>query len=316
MDYQSFVRTVGLASLLAIAYNISWYAIPFFRKSTLDRYLKSVDGKSAWALVTGASDGIGRGLANELARRGFNVVLHGRNEAKLEGVRDDLARKHPKREFGIMVGDAGVLGSGSQPWDTMLAPLEGLNLRVLVNNVGGGGPMPMMKRLDEASMEDIASIVHLNALFPTILNAIMIPRFRSSSEPGFIINVGSVSDGGWPLLSFYAGSKAYISAISTSLARELSMDGINVEVMGVRIGAVATKPELLTPGLFWPSSDTIAKAILDRVGCGRAVLVPYWPHLVQMLAMDSIPLVLRNPLLEMLFRRLRIEERRVASKLQ
>ncbi|KAL0931511.1 short chain dehydrogenase [Colletotrichum truncatum] len=314
MNLEGFLRTVGVGAIVIAAYNIAWYIFPFFQTSKLKKYLKTINGKSAWALVTGASDGIGKGLANELAHRGFNVVLHGRNDVKLEKVRHELALKHPDRDFRIMVGDAGLLGSGSHPWDVMLAALEGLNLRVLVNNVGGCPPMPMMRRLDQASMEEITNNVHMNAMFPTLLNALMIPRFSGSAEPALIINVGSVSDGGWPLLSFYCASKSYINAISTAMARELAMDGINVEVMGVRIGAVATKTDLMTPGLFWPSVETIANAILDRVGCGRSVLVPYWPHLVQMLFLDLVPLVLRNPLYGKVFRRLRYEEKRMFSK--
>ncbi|TDZ36135.1 Very-long-chain 3-oxooacyl-coA reductase [Colletotrichum spinosum] len=314
MDSQYLLRNAGLAALFVVAYNIVWYLTPFFKPSKLERYRKTVHGKPAWALVTGASDGIGKGVANELAHRGFNVVLHGRNDVKLEGVRHGLATKYPDRDFKIMVGDAADLGSGSQPWDVMLATVENLNLRVLVNNVGGCPPHPMMRRLDESTAEEIAANVHMNALFPSILSAIMIPRFVSSAEPALIINVGSISDGGWPLLSFYSGSKSYVNAVSNAMAMEMSMEGYDIEVMGVQIGAVATKTEVLTPRLFWPSVGTIANAILDRVGCGRSVLIPYWPHLVQMLVVDLVPLTVKNPLYEKVFRRLRREEERVFAK--
>ncbi|KAK1657840.1 short chain dehydrogenase [Colletotrichum godetiae] len=314
MDSLGFLQTIGLIALVGVAYNVAWPFLPFLRKSKLNRYLVPVNGKPAWALVTGASDGIGKGLANELAARGFNVVLHGRNDVKLEEVRHNLALANPEREFRIMVGDAGVLGAGDKPWDVMLAPLENLNLRVLINNVGGGPAEPIMRRLDESSMEEVAANVHMNALFPTLLNAILIPRFTASSEPALIINVGSLSDNGLPLLSFYSGSKAYLGAMSTSMARELSMDGFDVEVMGVRIGAVATKPELMTPRVFWPSVEVIASAILDRVGCGRAVLIPYWGHAVQMAFLELVPAVLQDPLYERIMVKMRSTEKKVFSK--
>ncbi|GKT54322.1 short-chain dehydrogenase [Colletotrichum tofieldiae] len=314
MDSLGFLSPVGLLALLAVACNLSWPFFPFFRKPKLDRYLKAVNGRPAWALVTGASDGIGKALANELARRGFNVVLHGRNDVKLEGVRHDLATRHPGREFRIMVGDAVVLGAGAQSWDVMLASLESLNLRVLVNNVGGVPMVPIMRRLDESTVEEIAGNVHLNALFPTLLSSILLPRLKNPAEPALIINVGSLSDTGLPLLSFYSGSKAYLVALSTSMARELALDGADVEVLGVRVGAVATKPELMQARVFWPSAETMAESILDRVGCGRAVVVPYWGHALQMWFMDLVPAALQGPLVKMVMGKLSYEEKKMYSK--
>lgn len=63
-------------------------------------------GNSPWTLVTGASDGIGRALSAELGARGFNVVLHGRSEAKLSNVRKDLETAYPQREFRHITADA------------------------------------------------------------------------------------------------------------------------------------------------------------------------------------------------------------------
>ncbi|KAK1984522.1 short chain dehydrogenase [Colletotrichum cereale] len=309
-----FLPSVGALALLAVAYNLAWPFFPFFRKPRLDRYLQAVDGKPAWALVTGASDGIGKGLADELARRGFDVVLHGRSDAKLEGVRRDLALRHPEREFRVAVGDAVALGAGGRSWDAMLAPLEGLNLRVLVNNVGGVPMVPILRRLDESTVEEVAENVHLNALFPTLLSAILLPRLRNPAAPALVINVGSLSDMGLPLLSFYSGCKAYLLALSTGMARELAGAGADAEVLAVRVGAVATKRDLMQPRVFWPSVETIAGSILDRVGCGRVVVVPYWGHALQVWLVDLVPAVVQEPLINMVMGRLSFEEKKLYSK--
>lgn len=63
----------------------------YTRPSSLKRYHYGHDGSPPWALVTGASDGIGLGFAHELAHRGFNVILHARNATKLEGVNSQLS---------------------------------------------------------------------------------------------------------------------------------------------------------------------------------------------------------------------------------
>ncbi|KAK1597055.1 short chain dehydrogenase [Colletotrichum navitas] len=309
-----FLPSVGVLALVAIAYNLAWPFFPFFRKSGLGRYLRAVDGKPAWALVTGASDGIGKGLADELARRGFNVILHGRNEAKLGDVRRGLALRHPGREFRIVVGDAVALGAGARPWDAMLAPLKDLNLRVLVNNVGGVPMAPVLRRLDESTVEEIADNVHMNALFPTLLSAILLPRLRNPAAPALVINVGSIADMGLPLLSFYGGCKAYLAALSMSMGRELAIARADVEVLGMRVGAVATRRDVMQPRIFWPSVETIAESILDRVGCGRAVVVPYWGHALQMWLADLMPAVLEEPLVNIIMGRLSFMEKKLYSK--
>ncbi|KAK2062766.1 NAD(P)-binding protein [Colletotrichum caudatum] len=313
-----FLPCVGILALVAVTYNLAWPFFPFFRKSGLHRYLRAVDGKPAWALVTGASDGIGKGLADELARRGFNVVIHGRNDAKLEDVRRGLALRHPGREFRIAVGDAVALCAGTRPWDAMLAPLKGLNLRVLVNNVGGVPMVPILRRLDESSAEEITENVHLNALFPTLLSAVLLPRLRNPAAPALIINVGSMADMGLPQLSFYGGCKAYLNTLSTSMVRELAMARADVEVLGMRVGAVVTptRRDLIQPRVFWPSVETMAESILDRVGCGRVVVVPYWGHALLSWLADLMPSVLEEPVVKMIMGRLIVEEKKLYSKVK
>src|ERR1700761_3253805 len=114
--------------------------------STLRRYQH---GSEPWALVTGASDGIGLAFVNELAERGFNVILHGRNEAKLTKILAELRSKH-QTSLKTLIMDAGA------PYDpkfdaAILAAVQDLNLTVVIHNVAGsGGPtveMPMFEDL-------------------------------------------------------------------------------------------------------------------------------------------------------------------------
>src|SRR5271154_6519096 len=83
----------------------------FLYPSTLGRYLRDYQGEKSWALVTGSSDGIGKGIAYELCSHGFNVVLHGRNAEKLSRVQASLLAEYPKVQVRKVITDAPPLQS-------------------------------------------------------------------------------------------------------------------------------------------------------------------------------------------------------------
>ncbi|KAL8789564.1 MAG: hypothetical protein Q9195_006791 [Heterodermia aff. obscurata] len=112
----------------------------YLRSSTFRRYLHSASGAPAWALVTGASDGVGHGFVEALAAAGFNVVLHGRDARKLHSVVTTLRAGFPSREFDVLVLDGGLASAWDNDGDGVVeARLRGRELRVLVNNLGGHG---------------------------------------------------------------------------------------------------------------------------------------------------------------------------------
>lgn len=145
----SAVTILGTFALTKLAYNTAtllW--IHFLRPSTLPKYLHATP--SSWALVTGSSDGIGLELARELLAQGFNLFLHGRNEAKLKGVKQKLQQSNPTRLIEIIVADA---SNPDCDYDSIasprsLSPDEG-RLTVLINCVGGITTTPMFVPLDE-----------------------------------------------------------------------------------------------------------------------------------------------------------------------
>lgn len=81
----------------------------FLYPSALHRYLRDHHGRKSWALVIGASNGIGEGFAYELCSHGFNVVLHGRHVEKLTRIQEALRAEYPKSKVRIVVADAASL---------------------------------------------------------------------------------------------------------------------------------------------------------------------------------------------------------------
>jgi 17beta-estradiol 17-dehydrogenase / very-long-chain 3-oxoacyl-CoA reductase len=259
----------GFAAVLFSTYRLGAFVRVYLRPSSLEKYLRN----GAYAVVTGATDGIGKAVAIELAGRGFNIVLHGRNNEKLQAVKSEIQKAHAGREVVTLMHDAGATGSPD------IAAIQSLRISVLVNNVGGGEP----KSLEDSSAADIDRTITLNALFPTHLTCDLLPHL---SRPALILNVSSyVSVFPPPYLATYAGAKAFVTAFSSSLAREAE----SVEAISLITGGVHSAGNRKPVGFLRPDSATYAKSMLSVVGCGRLSVFPHWPHAVQAWVFSWMP---------------------------
>ncbi|KAI1293912.1 putative oxidoreductase,short chain dehydrogenase [Xylaria venustula] len=299
---------VGLLTISSVFFKLFKHAAVYLRPSKLDRYHHlSQHGELPWALVTGASDGIGRAFSYELAANGFNVVLHGRNHAKLFRVMDDLSKKYPQREFKILIADASAVACthclGTERADEVgVAPLEfaairrdldDINLTVLVNNAGGGPWNPVCLPIWESPESKITANVSLNALFPLHLTRALLPNLMRNS-PSLVINISTMVDQGFPLIASYSASKQFLMAITSALRLELQMEGMGdaVEVLGVKVGRVTGARNCTEPvSLFLPDAETMAKAALARAGNGNRIVVGYWGHALQQLGGELLSLL-------------------------
>ncbi|KAI0595364.1 hypothetical protein F4775DRAFT_595312 [Biscogniauxia sp. FL1348] len=295
---QPWFSALGAGLALYVTYAVLdfiWlYATPMPRHRQLARYLqRSASGQPAWALVTGASDGIGLALSGELAASGFNVVLHGRSAGKLALARAGLSRAHPGRRFRVLVADAAAPELYAPPPHdeddddafarAVLRPLAGLHLTVVVNNAGAG-PAPTFGPLAAYPRRELLATLRLNAAFPTLVAA----AAMASRPLLLLLNVASVTDVGMPLLSFYGAAKALAHVLHVALAREAQ--GTQLEVLSLRLAAVTGVSRVSDPPSWLrPDARVVARAILARVGCGRRAVVPYWPHALQLAALGMLP---------------------------
>ncbi|KAL4892350.1 hypothetical protein BDV59DRAFT_180528 [Aspergillus ambiguus] len=286
------LRYVGLFCLSFLSYQFFHFLALHLRSSSLHRYNYSKDGQKPWAFISGSSDGIGRGFARELARSGFNIILHGRNPTKLENVRQALAAEFPQASFRIVVAD--VCESESQVLrriDAIVEELRDLHLTVLVNNVGGAPPRmePLYKPLEAYLPRDIDGMISMNLRFTAHLTRALLPLLIGQN-PSLIINIGSMADVGLPWLSMYSGAKAFVMAWSTALGREMKVERKNVEVLGIRLMTVTdTSFRKEIPTIMQPDARTFAEACLQKVGCGRLVVTGYWAHDVMLSIVSLLP---------------------------
>ncbi|KAK8066474.1 hypothetical protein PG997_013221 [Apiospora hydei] len=212
---------------------------------------------AAWAVLTGATTGIGRDVAHELCGRGFNLV---------HGVQSRIL--HP---------DARAI-----------ADLESLNVRVLVNNVGTGHAPEGFKPFDQQTAQDVSTVLNVNVAFMTHLTHALLPALKTSAaaggakDPSFVINAGSLADMGLPYAAVYAGTKGYLRAFSLALDTELHAEGAHVHVVASIIGDTDSDGHRVGVNLFTPSSRDMARMVVQSAAAstGGAVL-PYWLHSLQ-----------------------------------
>lgn len=291
--------TILLILLLPLTIITAWLVdfvqLHVLHKSKIPLYLdnKATSGPS-WALVTGASDGIGFGFVEELAALGFNVILHGRNKAKLEGLIQQLQSKFPNRQFRMLIIDVSKREDWKDALKTFVDEIRSssINLKVLVNNVGGtGGSFNAFDKMSERDPEAVMKVIDVNTAFPSMITHALLPVLEAS-QPSLVINISSITALiPPPYLGLYSGCKAFNLLWSRSLHSEMKAEGLNVEVLGIIVGRVlnaSTKDKVLT-SLFNPSARTFAKATLGKVGCGRAAFFGYWPHEIQVLPLKLLP---------------------------
>jgi len=286
MDFSLINTFAGLGILTSIV--TVWIIIgafsPFLRPSKLDRYLETPDGKPAWALVTGASDGIGKALSHKLASRGFNVVLHGRNPAKLQLVQQEMQATHPDRNFRTIVADATRFTH--ETLQDITSQIADLNITVLISNAGVG--ISDFRLLEQVSAQETDDLIRLNTTFPTLLIHALLPTL--TRRPSVVIIIGSLADYGFPLISTYGPAKAYLRVFAKALAREARIAHPDLEVMYYPVGSVTGVSHTWTEASFMrPDSSRLARDALARVGCGRTVVSPYWPHQLSELFLTWLP---------------------------
>jgi short-subunit dehydrogenase len=174
-----------------------------------------------YALITGASRGIGRALATELARCGYSLLLAARSEDQLEQLATELRQRHGVEAY-IYAADLAAPGAAGKLayWAMAQTP----ELAVLVNNAGYG----LWGRFEELPLDKQQNMLQLNMLLPTELTHMLLPQLRRQRK-AYILNVASTAAyQAVPTLTLYAASKAFLLSFSRGLRYELRDTSVSV----------------------------------------------------------------------------------------
>jgi len=164
------------------------------------------------AIITGASQGLGRAIAMLLAKRGIKLVLNARRREPLE----QLARE---------LGAIAVPGDVSEVAEEIAAAAPDAD--ILINNASELGPLPM-PRLEDYPWPDLLRVLKINVVAPIHLAQLVLPGMKKRGS-GVIVNI--TSDAGvnaYPNWGGYGASKAALAHASRTLAVELEGTGVRV----------------------------------------------------------------------------------------
>ncbi len=177
-----------------------------------------------WALVTGASSGIGEEFARQLAASGLNVALAARRQSLLDGVGCELAQK-----FGVETRTVVVDLSEEDSVDRLAEAVHDLDIGLVVSNAGTGDPGDFLKH----DRSKLLELFRLNALTHLNIAHHFGRRLVERGGGGILFGGAMGAAHGIPFMANDAGSKAYVQSLGESLHIELKRNRVNVTVLVV-----------------------------------------------------------------------------------
>ena len=223
-----------------------------------------------WALITGASGGIGYELAKVFAAEKFNLVLVARSEARLQKVAEELRAQHGI-ETKILVKDLSLANAPQEVFDALRdAPIS-----VLVNNAGFG----WWGAFAECDLQHQAlEIMHVNMDSLVALTRLFVPQMLARKQ-GRILNVASTAAfQPGPFSNIYFATKSFVLSFSVALAEELAGTGVTVTTLCPgstrteffeRAGLKNSRPEW-----HMMNADVVARAGYRGLMRGKRVVIP------------------------------------------
>jgi short-subunit dehydrogenase len=225
------------------------------------------------ALITGASQGLGRALAAECARRGMDLLLVALADSGLEQAAQELSEQHGVRSEWIEM-DLTALDSPERlaRWVSDL----GCPLSMLINNAG----VSYNSRFEDSTIKENEACILLNNLALVKITHLLLPELRRRDE-AHILNVSSLAAFfPMPFVPVYAPSKAFVLSFSLALRQEMSNSPVHVSVLcpnGIRTNPAVIKriaAHGLISRLTCMDPEPVAAYALQQTLAKRAIIVP------------------------------------------
>ncbi len=250
------------------------------------------DFDNRWALVTGASSGIGAAVARELAGRGAKLILSARRRDRLEALAAELAAKGA--ETRIAAADLNDPAAPHQIYNATEG--AGLAVDILVNNAGLG----QYGAFHSSSVEQELSQVRVNCEAVVRLSRLFVARMVERRRGWVLIVASTASFQPVPYISTYAASKAFDRFFALGLAAEAAR-------YGVKVTALCPGPteseffEVARAGAFKrrvQRVEEVARQGVDGLERGRRTVIPNWSGRFSSLLVRFLPMTLITGVVE------------------
>ena len=233
--------------------------------------MSSQSNKDKWALVTGATAGIGESFSRLLAAQGFNLVLIARDLPRLNE-RAAALEANFKIETKVIAADLATDAGCKTIEDFILAN----EVEVLINNAGFG----LNKSFLVSDMAAEQQMFDVLVRTPMRLMHAILPKMKERNS-GTIINVSSVA--AWIAGGSYSASKSYLTVLTESLHTELA--GTNVKVSALAPGFTRTEFHQRgrmkmngLPNFMWLNADELVAKSWSDAQKGAAISIPGWQY--------------------------------------
>lgn len=237
---------------------------------------------SSWALVTGATAGIGESFSRLLAANRYNLVLVARDLPRLQERAQTLEEKFGVKTHVIQADLA--TNEGCQKIEQYISENQ---IDVLINNAGFG----TSKAFTMSTLEIEQQMMDVLVRTPMRLMHVALPLMKQRNN-GVIINVSSVA--GYIAGGSYSASKSYLTVLSESLHTELA--GTNVKISALCPGFTRTEfhqrgkmSMKALPNFMWLTSDYLVEQSWKDAMKGEAVSIPGWQYKLLVFIVHAVP---------------------------
>ena len=216
-------------------------------------------------LITGASSGIGRDMAIEFAKKGYDLILVARNEERLKKLQEEINKFNVKSEI--------ILKDLSNPENCKSLYEEAKNIDILVNNAGFGD----FGFFDETNLDKELNMINTNITAVHVLTKLYLKDMIQKNS-GKILNVASIAGvAPGPLMATYYATKAYVLRLTEGVREELKKKRSKVKISVLMPGPVNTNffnTAGVNFGITPVDSKYVAKYAVNKFLKGKFYIVP------------------------------------------